>query len=80
MPRRPIARAITGWSMEDLATLAGERLQPLDHGPMFCHHIGAVFAAAVPRTTKQLIRATREADRLSARQDHGAWRPASRGI
>jgi hypothetical protein len=66
--------------MDDLATLAGERLQPFDHGPMFCHHIGSVFAAAVSRTTEQLIRAAREADRLSARQDHGAWQPVSQGI
>ena len=69
-----------GWSMEDLAILAGEPLRPLDHGPMFCHHVGAVFAAAVPCTTEQLARAAREADRLSAREDHGAWQPVSQGI
>ncbi|MFC8850312.1 MULTISPECIES: hypothetical protein [unclassified Micromonospora] len=33
-----------------------------------------------PRTTEQLVRAAREADRLSAREDHGAWRPVSYGI
>ncbi|GAB3084258.1 hypothetical protein [Micromonospora schwarzwaldensis] len=69
-----------GWSTEDLATLAGEPLQPLEYGPMFCHHVGAVFLAAVPRTTDQLVRAAREADRLSAREDHGAWQPVSEGI
>lgn len=69
-----------GWSVEDLATLAGEPLRPLDCGPMFCHHLGAVFLAVVPRTTEQLVRAAREADRLSARQDHGAWQPVSQGI
>lgn len=68
-----------GWSTEDLATLAGEPLQPLEYGPMFCHHVGAVFLAAVPRTTDQLVQAAREADRLSARQDHGAWQPVSEG-
>lgn len=68
-----------GWSTEDLATLAGEPLRPLEYGPMFCHHVGAVFLAAVPRTTEQLVRAAREADRLSAREDHGAWQPVSVG-
>jgi hypothetical protein len=69
-----------GWRIEDLATLAGEPLQPLEHGPMFCRHVGAVFLAAVPCTTEQLVRAAREADRLSAREDHGAWKPVSQGI
>ncbi|MGW4465269.1 hypothetical protein [Micromonospora sp. NPDC004704] len=69
-----------GWSTEDLAILAGEPVQPLDYGPMFCHHVGAVFLAAVPCTTEQLVRAARQADRLSAREDHGAWHPVSQGI
>ncbi|MBG0565572.1 hypothetical protein [Actinoplanes aureus] len=69
-----------GWTLEDLAALAGEPLRPLEHGPMFCHHLGAVFLAAVPRTTEQLVRAAGEADRLSAREDHGAWQPVSQGI
>lgn len=69
-----------GWRTADLATLAGEQIQPLDEGPMFCHHVGAVFTAAVPCTTEQLIRAAGEADRLSAREDHGAWQPVSQGI
>ncbi|MFI6229751.1 hypothetical protein ACIBCR_20820 [Micromonospora echinospora] len=66
-----------GWRKEDLASLAGEPLLPLEHGPWFCRHLGAVFLAAVPRTTEQLVRAAREADRLSARQDHGAWQPVA---
>jgi hypothetical protein len=69
-----------GWRVEDLAALAGEEMQPLDYGPMLCHHVGAVFVAAVPRTTEQLVHAAREADRLSAREDHGAWQPFSEGI
>jgi hypothetical protein len=69
-----------GWSMEDLAILAGEPMRSLDYGPMFCHHLGAVFLAAVPCTTEQLVRAGGEADRLSAREDQGAWQPVSRGI
>ncbi len=69
-----------GWRVEDLAALAGEELQPFDHGPMLCHHVGAVFVAAVPRTTEQLVHTAREADRLSAREDHGAWQPFSEGI
>src|SRR6266540_964197 len=50
------------------------------HFPMLCHHVGAVFVAAVPRTTEQLVHTAREADRLSAREDHGAWQPFSEGI
>jgi hypothetical protein len=69
-----------GWRVKDLATLAGERVLPLKHGPMFCHHFGEVFAAAIARTTEQLIRAAREADQLSAREDYGAWQPVSQGI
>jgi hypothetical protein len=68
-----------GWRVADLATLADEPLRPLDFGPMFCHHVGAVFQAAVPCTTGQLVRAAREADRMSARTDHGAWQPFSEG-
>jgi hypothetical protein len=69
-----------GWSVEDLAILAGQPLRSLDYGPMFCHHVGAVFLAAVPCTTAQLVRAAREADRLSAREDHGVFQPVSQGI
>jgi hypothetical protein len=69
-----------GWRVEDVAALAGEELQPFDYGPMLCRHVGAVFVAAVPRTTGQLVHAAREADRLSAREDHGAWQPFSEGI
>lgn len=69
-----------GWSVEDLATLSGEPMRPLEYGPMFCHHVGAVFLAAVRCTTEQLVRAAREADQLSGREDHGAWQPVSEGI
>ncbi len=69
-----------GWRVADLATVAGEELRALEYGPMFCHHVGEVFVAAVPRTTGQLVRAAREADRLSARVDHGAWQPVSQGV
>ncbi|MGC4808788.1 hypothetical protein [Micromonospora sp. DT233] len=69
-----------GWRVADLAVLADEPLRPLDYGPMFCRHVGAVFLAAVACTTEQLVRAAREADRLSAREDHGAWQPVSEGI
>jgi hypothetical protein len=68
------------WSTQDLATLAGEPMRRIDHGPMFCHHVGAVFLAAVPCTSEQLVRAAREADQLSAREDQGAWQPVSQGI
>ncbi|MFF5225451.1 hypothetical protein [Dactylosporangium sp. NPDC000521] len=69
-----------GWGVEDLTALVGEPLRSLDHGPIRCHHVGAVFLAAVPRTTGQLVRAAHEADRLSAREGHGAWRPVPYGI
>ncbi|MEU4238224.1 hypothetical protein [Actinoplanes sp. NPDC026619] len=69
-----------GWRPGDLAVLAGEPVRALEHRPTFCHHVGAVFLAAVPRTSEQLVRAAREADRLSSREDHGAWQPASVGI
>lgn len=69
-----------GWSTEDLAILAGEPMRPLEFGPMFCRHLGAVFLAAVPCTTEQLVHAAGEADRLSAREDYGIWQPVSEGI
>jgi hypothetical protein len=69
-----------GWRVADLAALAREPLHPLDHGPILCHHVGAVFLAAVPCTTEQLAHAAREADRLNAREDHGAWQPVSYGV
>ena len=68
------------WKTADLAALAGEPLRPLDHGPMFCHHVGAVFLAAVPRTTEQLVLAADEADRLSGRVDRDGCRLMSTGI
>ncbi|GAA1405251.1 hypothetical protein GCM10009662_35160 [Catellatospora coxensis] len=69
-----------GWRLEDLAMLAGEPMRPLEHGPLLCRHVGAVFVAAVPRTTRQLALAAREADRLSAREDQGWWQPVSYGV
>ncbi|MFJ2778646.1 hypothetical protein [Kitasatospora sp. NPDC087315] len=39
-----------------------------------------VFTAAVPLTTAQLIETAEEADRLSAREDHGVWQPVSQGF
>jgi hypothetical protein len=64
-----------GWRVADLATLADKSLHPLDHGPILCHHVGAVLLAAVPCTTEQLTRAARQEDGSSAREDHGAWQP-----
>jgi hypothetical protein len=69
-----------GWRTADLAALAGGEIQPLDYGPILCHHVGAVFLAATHCTTEQLTRAARQADQLSAREDHGAWQPVSYGI
>ncbi|KHD74031.1 hypothetical protein [Actinoplanes utahensis] len=80
LPQLQAVAGLLGWRLNDLAVLASEPVQPLDHGPMFCRHVGAVFLAAVPRTSKQLTRAAHEADRLSSRQDDGLWRPVSKGI
>ena len=68
------------WRTADLAALAGEPLRPLAHGPLFCRHVGAVFLAAVPRTTEQLVHATHEADRLNRRVDRGGCQLMSTGI
>jgi hypothetical protein len=80
LPQLQAVAGPLGWRVADLAVLARERLQPLDHGPILCHHVGAVFLAAVPCTTEQLVHAAREADRLSVREDHGAWQPVSYGV
>ncbi|MEU8003538.1 hypothetical protein AB0B66_20465 [Catellatospora sp. NPDC049111] len=69
-----------GWRLEDLAFIAGEPMRTLGHGPLLCRHVGAVFLAAVPRTTRQLVLAAREADRLSAREEQGWWQPVSYGV
>ncbi|MFI6929587.1 hypothetical protein [Streptomyces sp. NPDC050287] len=69
-----------GWTLPDLFAVAdepyAEELRPMLH----CHHLGRVFAATVPLTTAQLIEAAKEADRLSGREDHGAWQPVSQGF
>ncbi|MFJ4848675.1 MULTISPECIES: hypothetical protein [unclassified Streptomyces] len=69
-----------GWTLPDLFAVAGEpyskELRPMLH----CHHLGRVFTAAVPLTTAQLIETAKEADRLSIREDHGAWQPVSQGF
>ncbi|MEV4411381.1 hypothetical protein [Catellatospora sp. NPDC049609] len=69
-----------GWRLADLAALAGEPMRPLEHRALLCHHVGEVLLAAVRRTTRQLVRAAREADELSARADYGGWRPVSYGV
>ncbi|MFL5997447.1 MAG: hypothetical protein ACJ736_24565 [Streptomyces sp.] len=69
-----------GWALPDLFAVAdepySEELRPMVH----CHHLGRVFAAAVPLTTAQLIETAEEADRLSVREDRGAWQPVSQGF
>ena len=64
-----------GWTLPDLAAVAGEPLGPFDDCSTLCHHFGRVYMAAIPLTTPQLIQAAVEADRLSRRTDHGAWQP-----
>ncbi|NNN34885.1 hypothetical protein HLK59_31890 [Streptomyces sp. S3(2020)] len=69
-----------GWTLPDLFAVAdepyAEEIRPMLH----CHHLGRVFTAAVPLTTAQMIETAREADRLSVREDHGAWQPVSQGF
>ncbi|WP_316773929.1 hypothetical protein [Streptomyces sasae] len=69
-----------GWTLPDLFAVAdepySEELRPVLH----CHHVGRVFAAAVPLTTAQLTETAQEADRLSVREDQGIWQPVSQGF
>ncbi|MGW2826225.1 hypothetical protein ACWC24_35350 [Streptomyces sp. NPDC001443] len=68
-----------GWTLPDLFAVAdepySEELRPI----LRCHHLGRVFTAAVPLTTAQLIESAQEADRLSMRENHGAWQPVPQG-
>lgn len=66
-----------GWRFEDLAAVAGEPLGAFDDCSAVCRHMGSVYVAAIPLTTAQLVQAAAEADRLSERTDHGAWRPVA---
>ncbi|MFI8387799.1 hypothetical protein [Streptomyces sp. NPDC085540] len=69
-----------GWTLPDLFAVADEpyakEIAPMVH----CHHLGRVYAAAVPLTTAQLIASVEEADRLDVREAGGAWRPVSQGF
>jgi hypothetical protein len=60
-----------GWRYEDLVAVAGEPLGDWKVGSVLCHHVGRVYAAAIPLTTEQLIEAAIEADRLSEQEDPG---------
>ncbi|MDL4773732.1 MULTISPECIES: hypothetical protein [Thermomonosporaceae] len=67
-----------GWSVEDLAAVAGEpwrRMRSGEDCSVLCHHVGRVYIAAISLTTSQLMRACVEADRMSSRVDEGAWKP-----
>ncbi|WP_328473698.1 hypothetical protein OHA21_13190 [Actinoplanes sp. NBC_00393] len=64
-----------GWRYADLAAVAGEPLGPVNDCSTMCHHVGKVYVAAIPLTTGQLIQVAEHADRLSGRQDRGAWQP-----
>jgi len=69
-----------GWTLLDLFALAGEPYSESFRSVVHCRHLGRVFAAAVSLTTVQLIETAREADRLSACEDHGGWRSVSEGF
>ena len=64
-----------GWTFEDLIAVAGQPLGNWGARGILCRHVGRVYAAAIPLTSGQLIQAAVEADRLSGRESHGAWRP-----
>jgi hypothetical protein len=69
-----------GWKFEDLLAVTGEPVPERRGYAMHCHHLGQVFVAAIGLTTGQLIEAAKQADRLSGRQNQGAWRPAPGGF
>lgn len=66
-----------GWRFEDLAAVAGEPLGTFDDCSALCRHAGRVYVAAIPLSTVQLMQAAAEADRLSGRNNQGAWRPVA---
>ncbi|MFD4974265.1 hypothetical protein [Streptomyces sp. NPDC058424] len=69
-----------GWTLPDLFAVADEPYSQEFRPVLHCRHLGRLFAAAVPLTTAQLIDTAEEADRLSVREDHGAWQPVSQGF
>ncbi|MFD7641568.1 hypothetical protein ACFV4P_13030 [Kitasatospora sp. NPDC059795] len=71
---------LLGWSLPDLFAVGDEPYSPEFRPVLHCHHLGRVFAAAVPLTTAQLVETAQEADRLSPRGDHGVWQPVSQGF
>ncbi|MCG6500038.1 hypothetical protein [Kitasatospora sp. A2-31] len=69
-----------GWRLPDLFAVADEPYSEELRPVQLCRHVGRLFVAAVPLTTAQLIETTEEANRLSARENHGAWQPVSEGF
>ncbi|WP_405786845.1 hypothetical protein OG753_02020 [Streptomyces sp. NBC_00029] len=68
------------WTLPDLFALAGEPYSEEFRPGTLCRHVGRVFTAAVHLTTSQLIEATEEADRLTAREDYGVFQLVSQGF
>jgi len=64
-----------GWTFEDLLAVAGKPLGDWGVAGTLCRHVGKVYVAAIPLTSEQLFQAAIEADRLSSREHHGAWKP-----
>ncbi|WP_042435964.1 hypothetical protein [Streptacidiphilus anmyonensis] len=69
-----------GWTLSDLFAVAAEPYSQDFRPMMHCRHLGRVLTAAAPLGTAQLVQAAKEADRLSVRADHGAWRPVAQGF
>ncbi|MEU6274052.1 hypothetical protein ABZ871_16840 [Streptomyces populi] len=69
-----------GRTLPDLFAVADEPYSEEIRPVLHCHHLGRVLAAAAPLSTARLIETAEEAERLSARQDQGVWRPVSQGF
>jgi hypothetical protein len=68
-----------GWACEDLIAVAGQLRGDSTVRGTLCRHVGKVYTATVPLTSGQMFQAAVEADRLSGREDHGAWKPWNPG-
>jgi hypothetical protein len=69
-----------GWRFEDFIVVADEPRTGRLRRAMHCHHLGELYMAAVPLSTEQLVEVGKQADRISARHDHGMWQPYADGF
>ncbi|MFB7977786.1 hypothetical protein [Streptomyces vinaceus] len=71
---------LLGWRLPELFAVFGEPYSPEFRPVVLCRHVGRVFSAGVFLTDAQLIECAREALRLSASENRGAWQPVSQGF